>query len=59
LLGIKPFPIPTTQAAHQKIIKRWEMSLGKKRFEKERTDPQRIIKRRQGTPPDIPSDRKK
>jgi hypothetical protein len=59
LLGIKPFPIPTSQAAHQKILTRWEMAIGTKRFEKERADPQRLIKRRAGTPPDIPLDQKK
>ena len=34
----------------------WEMAVRKKRFEKERADPQRLIKRRARTPPDIPSD---
>ena len=54
LLGIKPFPIPTSQAAHQKMLTRWAMALGKKRFEKERVDPQKTFGRRKPTS-DIPS----
>jgi len=50
LLGIKPFPIPTTQAAHQKAINRWLMEIGKKRHEKELVQPERMYKRRSKLP---------
>ncbi|MAH50517.1 hypothetical protein CMI37_32140 [Candidatus Pacearchaeota archaeon] len=46
LLGIKPFPVLTTQAAHQKILTYWKKAVGKEAFEGKRTGVQRIIKRR-------------
>ena len=56
LLGIKPFPIPTSRAAHQKILFRWQEAIGKKRFEEERTSPQSTIRRRVKVPKDSPTD---
>jgi hypothetical protein len=50
LLGIKPFPIPTSQAAHQKILNKWLMDIGKKRHEKELVQPERMYKRRSKLP---------
>ena len=53
LLGIKPFPIPTSRAAHQKILNKWRMELGKRRHEKELVQPERIYKRRTNTPKEL------
>jgi len=45
-IGIKPFPVPTSRAAHQKILNKWMLELGRKRHEKELVQPERIYKRR-------------
>ena len=46
LIGIKPFPVPTSEAASQKIIKAWELYLGKAAFEARLTEEERAIQRR-------------
>ena len=46
LLGIKPFPVPTSEAAHQKILNAWKLHIGQAEFEAKLTEEERIIKRR-------------
>ena len=46
LIGIKPFPVPTSEAAHQKIIKAWKLHLGQAAFEAKLTEEERVILRR-------------
>ena len=50
LLGIKPFPVPTTEAAHQKIIKAWKFHLGQAAFEAGLSEEERVIQRRYAGP---------
>jgi hypothetical protein len=46
LFGIKPFPVPTSKAAHQKIIAKWVEQIGREIQEADHTDEGRIINRR-------------
>ena len=46
LLGIKAFPVPTSEAAHQRILDEVVEKIGRERADAERTSEERVIKRR-------------
>jgi len=46
LLGIKPFPVPTSQAASQKIIQAWKKDIGLEEFKAKLSSEERVIQKR-------------